>query len=53
MVLHSDDFAYLRAFCWLLFSDYVMFDYDLPEKCNDPEMLQVMNLTKTTSHTSL
>mmetsp|Transcript_37112 Transcript_37112/g.75809 ORF Transcript_37112/g.75809 Transcript_37112/m.75809 type:complete len:384 (-) Transcript_37112:49-1200(-) len=53
MVLHSDDFAYLRAFCWLLFSDYVMFDYDLPEKCNDPEMLQVMNLTKTTSRTSL
>lgn len=48
-VLHGGDYAYLRAFCWLLFSDYVMFDYDLPEKCNDREMLEVFNMTKTTS----
>eukprot|EP00438_Fugacium_kawagutii_P030324 Skav218837 [mRNA] locus=scaffold3029:90342:100579:- [translate_table: standard] len=48
-VLENEDFAYLRAFCWLLLSDYVMFDYDLPDKCNDPEMLEIVRMTKATA----
>ncbi len=45
-VLDADGHAYLRAFCWLLLSDYVMFDYDLPEHCDEPEMLRIIQLTK-------
>ena len=45
-VLHKKDFAFLRAFCWISLPDYVMFEYDLPKQCNDPEMLHVIELTK-------
>lgn len=45
-VLLKKDFAFLRAFCWISLPDYVMFEYDLPKHCNDPEMLQVIELTK-------
>eukprot|EP00435_Cladocopium_sp_Y103_P024637 s1118_g6.t1 len=45
-VLHKKDFAFLRAFCWISLPDYVMFDYDLPRQCDDPEIRQVMELTK-------
>lgn len=41
-----DDAAYLRAFCWIHLADYVMFDYELPEKCDEEEMLKIMALTK-------
>lgn len=46
-VLDADGYAYLRALCWLLLSDYVMFDYDLPEHCDEPEMLRIMEQTKS------
>ncbi len=32
-----DDAAYLRAFCWIHLADYVMFDYELPEKCDEED----------------
>eukprot|EP00438_Fugacium_kawagutii_P014599 Skav226992 [mRNA] locus=scaffold2341:266761:269571:+ [translate_table: standard] len=48
-VLRSEGAAYLKAFCWLLLTDYVMFDYDLPKECDQSEMLYVLNLTKVTT----
>lgn len=45
-VLHKSSFAYLRAFCWMSFADYVIFDYAMPEKCNDQEMLEVLSLVR-------
>eukprot|EP00438_Fugacium_kawagutii_P014597 Skav226990 [mRNA] locus=scaffold2341:256338:262952:+ [translate_table: standard] len=48
-ILKANGASYLKAFCWLHLIDYVMFDYDLPETCNQVEMQYVMNLTKVTS----
>eukprot|EP00434_Breviolum_minutum_P032025 symbB.v1.2.028321.t1/scaffold2879.1/size76250/3 len=51
-VLKSNDFAYLRAFCWLSLPDYVIFDYKLPERCNDRDFLDVLRLTQDKLKTS-
>jgi len=45
-VLLKQDFAFLRAFCWISLPDYVMFEYDLPKQCNDPSMLKVIEMAK-------
>lgn len=46
-VLQRHHYAFLRAFCWIHLPDYVMFDYDLPGKCNDQEIQQVKKMTMT------
>ena len=48
-VFRKHHYAFLRAFCWIHLPDYVMFDYDLPEKCNDPEIVQLKNMTQRKS----
>lgn len=45
-VLENNTFAYLRAFCWMSFADYVIFDYAMPPKCDDREMLKVLSLVR-------
>lgn len=40
--------SYRRALCWLFLVDYVMFNYDLPEGCDQPEMQLV--IAKSRSH---
>lgn len=44
--LDAENSAYLRAFCWIHLADYVIFDYDLPNGCDEEEMLKIMALAK-------
>mmetsp|Transcript_1312 Transcript_1312/g.2930 ORF Transcript_1312/g.2930 Transcript_1312/m.2930 type:complete len:345 (-) Transcript_1312:63-1097(-) len=43
-VLKSNDSVYLRAFCWLSLPDYVIFDYQLPQQCQDEDILEVLQI---------
>ena len=39
--------SYHRALCWLFLVDYVMFNYDLPKDCDQPEMQLVIAKTRS------
>lgn len=43
-VLKSNEGVYLRAFCWLSLPDYVIFDYQLPQQCQDADILEVLQI---------
>jgi len=46
-VLGLYDYVYLRAFCWMNLPDYVIFDYNLPDKCHREDLDVILKLTQT------